>query len=843
MKNFKKVLALVLVVVMALGLMTVTSAAFTDAESITKNEAVTVLDAIGVIGGFPDGSFKPEGDVTRAEMAKMVSVILNKGEDVNDLYKNACAFPDAANHWAAGYIAYCAQEGVLQGRNATTFDPDGKVTGTEAAKMLLGALGYDATTEGFIGATWSSAVLSKAASAGLVGKDYNLTVSMGEPLNRDNAAQMMLNALKATTVEYENTSTVTIGDVVINNNSKAKEVYSASNDADNIVRGTQVDGKYTYELGEKMFPDLLLDDGTADDFARVGNNWVFEGTDLGTFAAAADKIYKDRVVAGTLYTDLGKPKMAEYDVTYFIDGVENADAEDEVITHLKSGDKNDIGETGSTLEIYQDTTEKELTFVQINYYVGKIAQVTAEKKDANGDISQNAYVRISSFSNNAHNAAEVAELDNGTASGNATIQADGYTAADKDAIVVYTYSASENRIESITKAASVTGIQKGTTTEGGVKTEVTVDSTTYKLAAAHATETPDDYGEVGGDITVYTDPNGNVIYIEAVSSNDFALVRAAGESGEFAGDGEYKARLVFADGTVKVVPTTQDYTAQVGKIASYTVQTDGKYKLTEQDTEVAANYLYTTGTVAIQNGMKADDTTTFVVETIDADDVATITVYTGIKNVPSIAGDGADLYAFAKTDENAKVVYLLDVAEGDIDTGVSATNVVALFATTSDQLRSTANGGYYTVKAVVNGAVSSVKIDKDKYQAAWQGHVTLMKSGKTNADGIYTSVTVENDNKYFLAGVSFDKDGGTNTYTGTYDKGIISIDGTAISVTESLPLFAFDTVDSSLTASTAGAFYPADTMVQTVVLYDRDKVNADANDKVPAAIYVIQTSN
>ena len=148
MKNLKKVLALVLVVVMALGLITVSNAAFTDAQSIEKTEAVDVLSAIGVIGGYPDGSFKPEGDVTRAEMAKMVATIMNKGEDVGDLYKNACKFADSANHWAAGYIAYCAQEGIISGKSETKFDPDGKVTGTEAAKMLLCALEEHAVNEG-----------------------------------------------------------------------------------------------------------------------------------------------------------------------------------------------------------------------------------------------------------------------------------------------------------------------------------------------------------------------------------------------------------------------------------------------------------------------------------------------------------------------------------------------------------------------------------------------------------------------------------------------------------------------------------------------------------------------
>ena len=81
-KWFSIVLALVLVVAMVMAFATVSSAAFTDAASITKTEAVDVLSTLGVIKGYEDGSFKPEGTVTRAEMAKMIKKYPNA--DIND---------------------------------------------------------------------------------------------------------------------------------------------------------------------------------------------------------------------------------------------------------------------------------------------------------------------------------------------------------------------------------------------------------------------------------------------------------------------------------------------------------------------------------------------------------------------------------------------------------------------------------------------------------------------------------------------------------------------------------------------------------------------------------------
>ena len=65
----KKLLALVLALVMSMSLVTISNAAFSDADKIDHTEAVDMMNALGVINGMPDGSFTPAGNVTRAEMA------------------------------------------------------------------------------------------------------------------------------------------------------------------------------------------------------------------------------------------------------------------------------------------------------------------------------------------------------------------------------------------------------------------------------------------------------------------------------------------------------------------------------------------------------------------------------------------------------------------------------------------------------------------------------------------------------------------------------------------------------------------------------------------------------
>ena len=84
MRNLKRALSLVLAVVMVIGLMVVGASAvsyndFSDREEIVNKDAVSMLTTLGIIEGKPDGSYAPGEGVDRAQMAKMISVIMNKG--------------------------------------------------------------------------------------------------------------------------------------------------------------------------------------------------------------------------------------------------------------------------------------------------------------------------------------------------------------------------------------------------------------------------------------------------------------------------------------------------------------------------------------------------------------------------------------------------------------------------------------------------------------------------------------------------------------------------------------------------------------------------------------------
>ena len=179
-------------------------AAFTDSADIKATEAVDTLTALGVIDGYTDGSFKPNGTVTRAEMAKMIFVVWNGGKSDASAYQSMnSAFADTKNHWAAGYVNFCASNGIIAGKSATKFDPDSTVTGQEAAKMLLVVAGYDAAKAGLTGANWAQNTMSYAGLAGLF-NDVDSPVEQALP--RQYAAQMLYNALDVNRVKWSTDS-------------------------------------------------------------------------------------------------------------------------------------------------------------------------------------------------------------------------------------------------------------------------------------------------------------------------------------------------------------------------------------------------------------------------------------------------------------------------------------------------------------------------------------------------------------------------------------------------------------------------------------------------------------
>ncbi|HPF19565.1 MAG TPA: S-layer homology domain-containing protein, partial [Bacillota bacterium] len=158
----RKVLSLVLVLALVLGSFAFTFAATpSDVVGEDSEDAVNVLMELGVVAGYPDGSFKPAGIVTRGEMAKIIICALG----LDDYASGSSSFSDMAGHWADKYVAYAVSLGIINGYPDGTFKADNTVSYDEAAKMLVASLGY--TEESLVG-SWPVNWVTKAKVLGIL---------------------------------------------------------------------------------------------------------------------------------------------------------------------------------------------------------------------------------------------------------------------------------------------------------------------------------------------------------------------------------------------------------------------------------------------------------------------------------------------------------------------------------------------------------------------------------------------------------------------------------------------------------------------------------------------------
>ena len=299
-------------------------AAFTDQADIkVDTEVVDTLVSLGVIEGFENGSFQPNGTVTRAQMAKMIYVLRTGNSDASAYNNDKTTFTDIGSHWARGYIKYCQSLGIIAGKSNTKFCPNDKVTAQEAAKMLLVTLGYNAEKAGLTGAGWASKTNALADENGLL-EDVNTSFTAACP--RQYAAQLIYNTIDAYTVvlrdgEYTNMNLLgtgylpTVGakymDLVTENviltgvqKEDGKDTYqvtvkqAAGETAPQSTSFTKVEKDYSALVGQKI--KLLHKDDKKDVVYGISVNSDVKTAkiivgDLDTFTASATEVKANSV--------------------------------------------------------------------------------------------------------------------------------------------------------------------------------------------------------------------------------------------------------------------------------------------------------------------------------------------------------------------------------------------------------------------------------------------------------------------------------------------------------------------------------------------------------------------
>ena len=379
----KKFLSLVLALVMTMSLVTVSAGAkdFTDDSEITYKEAVDVISALGVVDGYSDGDFRPDDVLTRGAAAKIICNLILGPTTASALSAGTAPFKDVpVTNTFAGYITYCSQQGIISGYADGTFRPTGTLSGNAFMKMLLGALGYDSSIEGYTGANWQVSVIKQASGIGL--DDGNDEFVGSQAVTRQEAALYAFNMLQATMVEYDKKDTIVVGDITINTTSTRKDVENNTNTDGNIDGERNGDG--LMQFGEKYFKDLEKEDAT-DIFGHPSSKWVYDGDDVGTYANEADATYVvedddmdvGQVVTSSSYMNYSSSEAK--DAKYFLNGDDNEVKSSELVA------------VGDIVEAYENDNGDVETVVVSRYTVAKIDKVdtdvsTAESRNGASEV-------------------------------------------------------------------------------------------------------------------------------------------------------------------------------------------------------------------------------------------------------------------------------------------------------------------------------------------------------------------------------------------------------------------------------------------------------------------------
>lgn len=205
MRMTKRLLSLLLAAVLAASLALPAAAAnssngrFSDISVGPTAKAVESLRLMGVLDGYSNGTFRPEGQLTRAQFCKMAVCAMN-AENQLGLYRTVTVFPDVKpSHWAAPYINMAAKgENIISGYPDGKFYPDRTVSLGQAVTILLRMLGHKDEN---IGGVWPDSYMAAAARIKLT--DGVESTNAGAPLTRKDAAQLFVNLLRSDCVGGE----------------------------------------------------------------------------------------------------------------------------------------------------------------------------------------------------------------------------------------------------------------------------------------------------------------------------------------------------------------------------------------------------------------------------------------------------------------------------------------------------------------------------------------------------------------------------------------------------------------------------------------------------------------
>ena len=522
-------------------------AAFTDQADIkVDSEVVDTLVSLGVIEGFENGSFQPNGTVTRAQMAKMIYVLRTGNSDASAYNNDKTTFTDINGHWAAGYIKYCQSLNIIAGKSATKFDPNGNVTTQEAAKMLLVTLGYDAKKAGLVGSGWASKTNALADENGLL-EDVNTSFTSACP--RQYAAQLIYNTIFAPTVVlrdgvYTN-ETYTGAD-----NKTVGEKYMGLKTSIGTLNGVvKESNKDTYKLtltmteANKKDSDKYKGDYVSS-FTKVAKDYsALTNRVVKVLFKASDEVYgvfatDDSSVLNGVVNDyaINGGKLKFDGTKYTIKGTVNVTEDKADLSPAVTVSNYVTNATGATkaadVKVVLDDNDDVISMDVTKYMVGKVSYVGKDYVN----VVYKAGFDVAKFSG-------YSKLDKDSCNSD-------ISGLKKDDYVIITNSKVNGKLDAV-KADVVEG--KITSTRDN-KNDVRIDGNWYTSALASG-----DASKIALSNTVtVVIKSGYVVYVDdyKIGSTDVALMIDAAKT---SGVGKkWQADMLFPDGTRKTVDIDED---------------------------------------------------------------------------------------------------------------------------------------------------------------------------------------------------------------------------------------------------------------------------------------------
>ena len=720
-------------------------AAFTDSADIkVDTEVVDTLVSLGVVNGYDDGSFKPNGTVTRAEMAKMIYVLRTGNSDASAYNDDKTSFTDIGSHWARGYIKYCQSLGIIAGKSNTKFVPNEKVSAQEAAKMLLVTLGYDAQKAGLVGTGWASKTNALADENGLL-EDVNTSFTSACP--RQYAAQLIYNAIDAETVVLRDGAYTDESALGIPNKTVGEKYMGLSKTEGVLVASgkTGINGQSTAK------EDSLGVNVLTTNAAGVTETAYDYAADVTFTKVAKDYTALLGQVVKVLYKDGDKSKV--YGVFATDDN------------NVLAGNSTDLEKKTAT-KVKFDGTEYDVaatTLVTVNGVKKSVALADA------ADQYKDTAATFSLVDNNDDDKYDVLTVFAPSvvkvtyAGSNSITAGKSYKYADEniadgikkdDYVAIIDKAATKDGKYNITKAETVTG-----KVEAIKGTDVKINGTWYKQATGADIE--DTYSL--NDTFTLAVVNGFVYHAEqgddAISNDKVVLITKADDAKNAGIDaGTQKVKALFADGTEKQITVAQldkdgngykdmkdsatpatAVEAAVNTLYTFTTKSNGDYKLKVMD---STKYDGTLSNIAkIDDGKAynssspastmrfADSAAIFVVPAKAGDDAKVITgkALGTWKNITDI--DGTNTVLYGKKDggivyANVGVVVMNNNAaapsSGDVEYG---------FVTADSSLVKDGDD-YYVSMTIWNGS-SEISVKADSY---YEFNATDKFVGKTDVD-------------------------------------------------------------------------------------------------------------